>query len=212
VVKRFVFYLLGVIVTALGIVLNIRSGLGTSAVHSVSAVYSVMITRFSLGTWTIFMYFTFILIQTLIYRKFLLKVLLQIPFSLVFGVVVDVFDYFIKFNKLNIIFSSILLVSSIALVGLGVSIMIHMDFVVNPSDGIVKSIAETINMEFGKTKIRFDSSMVVFSLVSMLLIKHRISFELIGIGTIFSALFLGRFVSFFSNIFGNYYDKIYINN
>lgn len=94
--KRWVLFLVGIQCLAIGIVCNTRTNLGvaafTSVFYAISQIYHI-----SLGTASILLYLILIAIQILLLRKVSLQVLLQIPFSLVFGWVTDVYDALLPF-------------------------------------------------------------------------------------------------------------------
>lgn len=100
--KRWILLLLGIQFLAIGIVCNTRTNLGvaafTSVFYAISQIYGI-----SLGIASILMYIVLIVIQICLLRKIPLAVVLQIPFSLVFGVVTDLYDRVIPFHSLTLI-------------------------------------------------------------------------------------------------------------
>ena len=96
-VNRFVIYGIGILILALGITLNIKTGLGVSAL--VSIAYTVA------GAWnlnfafmTFLLYTGFVLVEMLLKYIFLPEMriglwtdLLQIPFSLAFSLLLNLY-------------------------------------------------------------------------------------------------------------------------
>ena len=86
--KRSVWYIIGLNCIALGVVLNIRYDLGVAAFSSVMYAISE-IYRISLGTASIICYLLFVALQCLLSRKITIVFLLEVPLSIVFGVLTD---------------------------------------------------------------------------------------------------------------------------
>ena len=102
---RIFFYILGLLILALGLTLNTKAGLGVSPIISVS--YSVaQIFELNFGNTTLFLYCVFMLVQLVLhaiqwrlhpetdYRLVLLMDVLQIPLSLVFTRFLNLFGAF----------------------------------------------------------------------------------------------------------------------
>ena len=102
---RIFFYVLGLLILALGLTLNTKAGLGVSPIISVS--YSVaQIFELNFGNTTMFLYCVFVLAQLVLhgiqwkqhpetdYRFVLLMDVLQIPLSLVFTRFLNLFGAF----------------------------------------------------------------------------------------------------------------------
>ena len=93
-IERFIWYVLGLNLIAVAVVLNIRYVMGVAAFSSVMYAIS-QIYHISLGTASILCYLLFVLIQCVLSRKIKAVYLLEIPLSLAFGVVTDVYDWLI---------------------------------------------------------------------------------------------------------------------
>ena len=89
--KRFILYIIGLNLIAVAVVLNIRYSLGVAAFSSV--MYSISeIYRISLGTASIICYLLFVLMQCVLSKRITVTFLLEVPLSLAFGVLTDVYD------------------------------------------------------------------------------------------------------------------------
>lgn len=203
--KRCFFYVIGVLILGLGIILNTKTGLGVAAINSVPYGLSQM-TSLSLGTWTTIMYVVFIILQLCIYKKLDIKVILQIPFSYLMGLLLDFYDSLMNFTINSIYVSFFLLIIAILLTALGAYLVVSMDFVPNPADGIVNALSFSLHKEFGQVKWMFDCVMICVTTVITLLISGQIIG--IGIGTIFSALFIGRIIQVYTRLFGDYLNAL----
>ena len=78
---RIPVYLSGMVLLCFGIVLNTKTGLGVAAINSVPYCVS-QLTGLTLGTCTIILYFLFILVEMLLRKKLELKIILQLPMTL----------------------------------------------------------------------------------------------------------------------------------
>ena len=87
--KRYLLFLVGLFINALGVSLITKASLGTSPISSIPYVLSLNF-KFTLGNFTIFFSIFLILLQILILRKnFKLENILQIPVSIAFGYFID---------------------------------------------------------------------------------------------------------------------------
>ena len=91
--KKYSVFILGLYFLAVGIVLIVRSALGTTPISSVNYVLSLN-TPLSLGTWTFIVNVLLILGQFWLIRKDrsrqdTIEILLQIPFSCIFSAFID---------------------------------------------------------------------------------------------------------------------------
>lgn len=77
--------------------------------------------------------------------------------------------------------------------------MVLGDIVLNPADGLVHTIGKVTNKDFGFVKNIADLVFIVLTVVICLVIKGYI----LGIGTVASAIFIGRFVALYQNIYNH---------
>ena len=204
-IKRCMIYVFGVLILGFGIVLNTKTGLGVAAINSVPYGLSKM-TNLTLGNWTTILYIGFIILQILIYKKIDIKVLLQFPFSYLMGMILDFYDQLLNFVPQNMIISLVLLFVAIILTALGAYLVVSMNFVPNPADGIVNALSYLMNKEFGQMKWMFDCLMMTITIIMTFIISgHVIG---IGIGTILSALCIGRVIQLYTKLFGQKLNDI----
>lgn len=187
---RILLLILGLIFLAFGVSISVRANLGVTPISCIPYIYSLA-TPFSLGELTIGMNSLFILLQmAILRRRYAPMQLLQLPAVIVLGYGID---YTLPLVS-GIVPASYpeqvaLLLSSCACIALGVFCVVRADVTYIPGDGLIAVIADTYRREFGKTKMCFDSSMVVIGLVSSLLLLGRL--EGIREGTVIAALLVG---------------------
>lgn len=192
--KRSVWYIIGLNCIAFGVVLNIRYDLGVAAFSSVMYAISE-IYRISLGTASIICYLLFVALQCLLSRKITIVFLLEVPLSIVFGVLTDLYDLLIPDLVMRPVLCAICFALTMFLTALGVYLCIKSKMVLAPTDGIVNTISEVFHLRFSAVKNAFDISMVLISV--LLCVTNHSPFYGIGIGTILSALLLGRIIKIY---------------
>lgn len=198
-IKRFGLYLAATLVLGFGIVLNTKAGLGVGAINAFPYAVS-QIVPLSLGTATTLLYFAFVAAQIGIYRKADIKVLLQIPFSYVMGIVIDFYNERMAFTVEGLPLQLAALAAAIVSTAVGAFLMAAMELVPNPADGMARAVGYALHKEFGEGKLIFDCGMILVTAVISLIFAHRIIG--IGTGTVLSALFIGRLIKAFGKVFG----------
>ena len=198
---RWLIYGLGMVVLALGITLNTKTGLGVSPIISVA--YSVaQIFSLNFGDMTFLLYVLFVVVQLFLRsKKERLATLLQIVVSLLFSRLLNLFDALIPYSGANhgLPANLALLALAIFLTGLGVAMTVNMRLVPNPGDGIVQAIAEKIGKGQGFTKNIFDIGCVCATAAVGLCFAGEVIG--IGIGTIAAMIGVGRAVALVNELF-----------
>lgn len=213
---RLFAYLAGLLILALGITLNTKTGLGVSPIISVS--YSIStINNWNFGNMTLVLYAIFVIVEmvlhTFVYlreKKENLKLrllldLLQFPLSLFFTRFLNLFsalipdlgdaygDQFAGSFAGRVCF----LIVAIILTGIGAAISLNMRLIPNPGDGIVQAISDTVHASVGLTKNCFD----IFNISVTICVGLLSSGKLIGIGlgTVLAVIGVGRVIAVFNH-------------
>lgn len=194
--KKIIIYIVGLNFMALGIVLNISTGLGVAAL-SISIYATSQIFHLSLGTASIIWYLLFVVIQCCLSNKITKEYILEIPLSFVFGYLNDFYDYIINIHSSSYVESFLLLCLALLFISLGVYLTSETNLILNPGDGIVKTISTVFHQPFYNVKNIFDISMIVCSMTLSLVTQNP--FMGIGIGTIISAFMIGRLIKIWTN-------------
>lgn len=200
--RRFIVYAIGMFVLALGLTLNTKADLGVSPIISVP--YSIsQITGYNFGDLTFVVYALFVVVQIVIHLKLkknkkIMSDLLQLPLSLVFTRLLNIFSTYIPTSQ-NLGIRFIVLAFAITCTGVGAAMSLSMQLVPNPGDGIVQALAERFNKSVGLTKNLFDCFKLCITLSISIFIAHQIVG--VGIGTIIAVLGVGRVIALFHHIF-----------
>lgn len=183
--NRIAIYICGIFLLALGGVLAIKSNLGASPVSSLPLSIS-KVTSISLGTAAAILFIIYVGIQILILRRdFKIVQLLQI---------MNFFNAIININVDSFYIRIVICILSFFITAFGVTFTITANIVPVAPDGLAQVISKKAKIEFGKAKIYFDCVVVALS-VGILLINNK-GLDGLGIGTVLSALLVGRIVAY----------------
>ena len=199
VLSRIPLYIAGAFLLGFGIVLCVKCKMGVSPINSIPYVITHLI-PLSLGTISILFYLINIVLQFFLSeRKYYISIILQLPVSLLFGLVIDLWDALIPTAQtvgMRIIF----LCGSLFFTALGIMLIVAMHLVPDPPTGAVQAISRTVKKDMGNVKMIYDGSCVVISLLIGLLGTHRIIG--FGIATIVSAVCVGRILALLQGTVG----------
>ena len=198
-ILRVSYYCIGMIVLALGITLNTKTGLGVSPIVSVPYCISSII-NINFGNMTLIFYCIFVAAQFIIKgRNSKIYDVLQIPLSIVFTRFMNLFAKFINIPANNFLSQLILLVFAIIFTGVGAAMSLNMRLIPNPGDGIVQALSDKLKKKVGFTKNCFDLFNIIVTITICLLFKEKLIG--IGIGTVIAVLGIGRTVALFNHFF-----------
>lgn len=164
--RRCLLLVAGLFIMAFGVAFSIKAGLGTSPISSLPYVLSLF-TPLTVGTATIAMHVTLILLQILLLRRRYDPVqLLQLPVALVFGFVTDFSVWVLQgVAAPNYAMQWVLCLAGILLVGVGVSFEVTASLVTLAGEGMVLAVCKVFPVSFGNVKIGFDVTLVVIASV-----------------------------------------------
>lgn len=196
---RYIFYGMGLIVLAIGITLNTKTGLGVSPIISVPFVIS--------SIWGLnFAAMTFVVYSIQVGIQFLLKGknrewkdILQIPFSLVFSFFLNLFGEALDFHYELMWQKLLLLAAAVIVTAVGAAMVVDMKLVPNPADGLAQTVGESLHKEMGFGKNVIDLISVVLTCIIGVIFYGKIT--AIGIGTVVAMIGVGRFIALFNYLF-----------
>lgn len=204
--KRYLFFIVGLFINALGVSFITKASLGTSPISSIPFTLSKGF-LLTMGEFTFILNMFLILGQALLLRKNFEKVqLLQIPVSFLFAFFIDLTMAGLSFLNPNIYALKIVyLLIGCAILGFGISMEVVADVVMLSGEAFVKAISDTMKKEFGTTKIIFDATLTIGACIISLILFHNV----VGVreGTIIAALIVGLIARFFNQKLG-FIDEI----
>lgn len=216
---RWVIYLAGMVILAIGLTLNTKTGLGVSAILSVSFAISELWTL-NFGNIALVVYALFVVIQMLLHglcpktragRRLgtvLLLDALQFPLSLGFTRVINLVSALVPVLSEayagrflgSFVGRVLFLLLAVVLTGIGAAMTLNMRIVPNPADGIVQTLAEATGKKVGFTKNWFDLLNVCINLILGFVFAGGIVG--VGLGTVVAALGTGRVIALVNRICG----------
>lgn len=202
IILRYLTFITGLYFLSLGIVLIVASSLGTTPISSVNYVVTLH-TPITLGTATFLINVLLIAGQFWLIRSGLgtrkdrIEILLQLPFSLVFSIFIDINMAFIgSVEPTSYPMALAMLGAGCLSQATGVVLELKPNVAIMSAEGFVKYAARRYNKDFGRLKVIFDIVLVS----SALLLGIACSGHIEGVreGTVIAALSTGFIVSFLS--------------
>lgn len=190
---RWLFYSLGMATLALGIVLNTKSRLGMAPILSgmfcLSEIYSLNFSALTLAYYILLVAVQFILRG----RDYRLSDLLQVPVSIVFTQLMNVFSNFLTLDPRFMWQKLLIAAAAVIATGVGITLALNMRLVPNPGDGIVQAISDRSGLSLGTSKNLFDGGSALLAIILSLALSGRIIG--LGIGTVINVVCIGRVVA-----------------
>jgi len=190
-----IVFIFGLFIMAVGVVLSVKADLGVSPISCVPYVFSIAF-PLTLGQTTIILNVVLIFLQMLLLRKrYRMFQLVQFPVVFLFGYFIDLImkysDWMVPatYNE-----QAALCLLSCVVLGIGVFFEIKAALTYLPGEGLAMALTQTFGVDFGKTKIGTDSSLVVIGIASSLFFLDTLA----GIreGTVVAAVLVGYIVRF----------------
>ena len=194
-VLRIVVMTVGIALVAFGIALSRNTDLGLSANSAIPGVINYA-TSFSLGT-AMFVFSLLLVVAqiALLRREYSPLQLLSLPFLFAFSAFIDLFvpvtalfpmtNYFARLS-----FSLL----SCAFIAAGVWLQAKAALLMLPADGSAQAISHVLKTDFGKTKVVFDSAMIIIAAIMSFVSMGG----LFGVreGSIIAAVVVGMIIRF----------------
>ena len=194
---RYLFFALGVAINSFGIAVITKAALGTSPISSVAYVLDLAFPP-TLGEFTFVINLVFIGIQiALLRRDFQPVQFLQIVVNVVFSALIDVSMAALgTFEPTGLAAQLAALLIGCTILAFGIAVEVAPNVIVVPGEGAVRAISSVSAKPFGSCKVAFDVTLVAIALVLSLAFFWGI--QGLGIGTVVSALLVGRIVNLFN--------------
>lgn len=202
IIKRYLVFVLGLYFLAAGVVLIVRSALGTTPISSINYVMSLN-TPLTLGTCTFIINMLLIVGQFWLIRgrgsrQDVMEILLQIPFSFIFSAFID-FNMVLAsdIHPVNYAASIGLLLIGCIIQSVGVVLELKPRVAMMSAEAFVKYTSSRYNREFGRTKVCFDITLVTLAVLTSLAFTQTI--EGVREGSLIAACLTGYIVSFLNH-------------
>ena len=204
--RRVLLYIVGAILLGFGIVLCVKCEMGVSPINSIPYVATNLV-PLSLGTLSIAFYIVNIAAELILSeRRQYIGILLQLPVSLLFGFVIDLWDALLPLAG-SLAMQLVCLCGSLFFTAFGIMLVVTAHLVPDPPTGAVQAISRAAKKPMGSVKVVYDCACVVISLLLGLIGAHRvIGF---GIATIASAVFVGHILALLQATVGKWLRKYF---
>lgn len=191
---RYLFFVIGVAINSFGIAVITKAALGTSPISSVAYVLDLAFAP-TLGEFTFAINLLFIVLQIVLLRRDFQPIqFLQLVVNVVFSALIDVSMMLLGgLAPTGLVSQIVLLLVGCTVLAFGIAIEVAPNVIVVPGEGAVRAIAAVSGKPFGTCKVAFDVTLVALALVLSLVFFHGI--QGLGLGTIISALLVGRIVN-----------------
>ena len=202
--QRLGFYFLGLFVMTIGISLSVKSNLGVSPISSIPYTMTV-VWGIEMGKATIILHVFLVLLQIIILRRrFQWRQLFQVAVGVVFGYFTTFCNWLVTFlpNATNFGVQLLLSVLSIVCIAIGIFFYMPTNLIPLAGEGIMGVIADATQVAFPKVKMATDSTMVILSLITCLLLVHGLGS--VGLGTILAAVLVGMTLNLIMHYFGQW--------
>ncbi len=192
--RRYLTALVSLFFLALGVTLMSRSHLGISPIQSVAyVVYNHLSEYTTLGTAVLCWNCVQVLLQwPLLGRRFGWKQLVQIPLSLFLGVMVDATGallFWLQPDTLPLRLLTVL--CGVAVLSFAVCLNVSADAVMNAGEALEYAIAQRLDKKFSTVKECVDIGCVTTAVLLSFLFFGRWRFDIVGAGTLLSAVLAG---------------------
>lgn len=196
---RLLTFIIGILLTALGLALIAKSAIGQSAVSGLAANLAFL-GQFKTGTALLALNILFFATEVMILRRrFKALQLLQLPASLGFSVLVNFFLYDIpliaNYASSNYPIQFMILLVGVVVMALGISLFMDAQLVYMPYEGLNHVLHEEFDVPFGTARRYFDLGLVLISL--LLILFFKIPNTTVREGTLILAVLMGTLTNFF---------------
>lgn len=205
--KLYVFYIISLFISSLGVAFSVKASLGTSPLVAIPNVLSIIFSIISIGTYSMIFNIILILLELLILKnKFPKLQYLQFFIAIIYGYFIDIALYLIKgLNPYDYFTQWIFCITGALILAFGIYLQLKSAVVYLPIDGFVLSIAHIKKSIYSKVKPFVDISLIIIAVI--ISIYYTNNLVGVGEGTIFAAIFVGPLVGFYKKHCDNFINR-----
>lgn len=194
--------LVSLCVMTLGVAVCVRSMLGSSVISTLPYVFETAgksisgIPRLTIGQYTYIMNGVLVLGQIAVLRKkFEAVQLFQLVVGFVFGSLIDLNMWLTSWLvPANLLAKAVSQIAGCTILGIGIALEVRCGSVTMPGEGFPVAVSEVTGIEFAKTKIAVDISMVILAVVFCYIFFGAWQWYIVGVGTLFAMIYVGLVV------------------
>lgn len=185
-------------IMTLGVVLCIKSALGSSVISSLPLAFSIagsrgLVPALSVGGYTIVMNFILVGAQIAVLRRRFEPVqLFQLVIGFLFGWLIDLNMLLTDSLVCDTLTSQVITqLAGCTVMGFGIAYEVKCGSVTMPGEGFPVAISRITGIPFPKVKIAVDIALVVLAVVSCYVFFGSWQWNIIGPGTLFAMVYVG---------------------
>lgn len=206
-------YVLGLVVTAIGVILTEKAAFGMSMIVAPSYILHLKLSEhfnfFSFGVSQYVFQGLIILLTMLAVRRFRATYFFTFCTVVLYGSILDlVKTVFSCFNADLIWIRIICFIAGTVITTLGVSFMIKTYLSPESYELFVKEVSKKYNFEIGRVKFIFDLSFFALSIIMSFAFFGFGKFQGIGIGTVVCAFVNGILISTYLRLFDKHFQTV----
>jgi len=200
-VRRWIFYVVGIYILTFGVSLAIRAGIGISPQSSLTRTMTLVYTPLSQGTYNFILELIMLALTYLaLPRAFKLYQFASLIPALVLAVFLDFNLNLTKFIQPDLYYLRVmLLVIADAALAFGLFMMIRANLVLMPIDMFVNTLFKRTGWKWGNIKTGFDIATLIISALIGLAFLYDIPF--IREGTLINAILVGQYIKLYFFIY-----------
>ena len=195
---RIALYTAGVVIMAFGISAVIRADIGI-APGGVIPIAVSKLTPLTVGLCIAMFHAFCAVMQLVITRKLTLKLVLQLPMAYVFGFLIDRFCELLEFPLNGFGYKILLLLGGLMVLSLGIRIIVGVDLMLSPPDGLAFVAGDKLGWSKSKSKLIFDVVVTVIA-AALTLVLAGDAFLSVGIGTVICAAGTGPIIGLYTKL------------
>lgn len=206
--------LVSLFIMTLGVVLCVRSNLGSSVISSCPLAFSLagadgLVPPLSLGNYTNILNCLLVVGQIIVLRRrFQAVQLLQLLIGFVFGAMIDL-NMALTDGLVCDTFASQAVAQGMGctVMAVGIALEMRCGSITMPGEGLPAAISKVTGKSFANAKIAVDITLVTLAVISCYLFFGRWLWNVIGGGTLFAMIYVGMAVKFVGRRLG-WFDSL----
>lgn len=190
-----------VLIMAFGVIITVRSLQGVSPVSSLIYVMSEA-SGLTLGTMTFIVYLVFVLVQCAVYRDrgMTVRVFSQLPYTVLYSVCMDLFDYVLASLGAETLAGQWgLVLAGCLLTSLAIAMEADANVSMLPDDGLMLAVHRATGIPLGRSIIVVNVVSVILAFVLSLALLRGL--HGVGLGTVFMMVAQGYVVKAMTPVF-----------
>lgn len=204
-----IFWTVGLVLTALAVSLAAKSGFGVSMVVAPAYVLHLKMVEFfpwfSFGVSEFLTQFLLTVTMIIIVREFRLRYILTFGTAAIYGAILDFWRKLVGADIPDeMTWRIFYAVCGIVICSFAISLMFRTSWPQEAYDMFVKDISEHFGIDTDKFKWVYDITSLLIAIALMLIMFHRFSLQMIGVGTLVTTLVNAPLIA----MFGRAVDRV----